>query len=341
MIGFAIIGCGHISKKHIEAIQGTEGAELLAVCDNNPERLREFSQQYEISGYLDVDTMFEEEPDIQVVSICVPSGLHAKLAIQSANQKKHVIVEKPIALTLEDADSIIGACNENGVKLTVVHPNRFRPAVMALKEAMESGLFGKISHANATVRWNRNQTYYDQAAWRGTKEFDGGVLMNQAIHNLDLLLWLVGPVEEVQSYTATRLRRIEAEDVAVATLKFSDGALGIIEAAATVYPKNYEESLSIFGEDGSAVIGGTTANWIKHWNFKNLEAEEASNIIQRIEQDPYGISGHQHIISDMVEAIKQDRLPIITGEDGKNALKLVLAVYRSSELQKPLKLQDL
>ncbi|MFT9850455.1 Gfo/Idh/MocA family protein, partial [Aneurinibacillus sp. REN35] len=286
MVGFAVIGCGHIARKHIEAIEKTSNAQLIAVCDTNVERMEDFAKEYEVAGYLDIETMFQSEPNINVVSICVPSGLHAKLAVQSAHHKKHIVVEKPIALTLEDADSIIEACNANQVKLTVVHPNRFRPAVMALREVMDNKLFGKVSHANATVRWNRNQAYYDQAAWRGTKELDGGVLMNQAIHNLDLLLWLMGPIEEVQSYTATRLRSIEAEDVAVAILKFEDGSLGIIEAAATVYPKNFEESLSIFGETGTAVISGRTANWIKHMIFEGMSEEETAQLINQIEQDP-------------------------------------------------------
>ncbi len=341
MIGFAIVGCGHIAKKHIEAIKNISNARLIAFCDTNPVRLEEFKNTYNIAGYLSLEDMLANEPEIDVVNICVPSGLHAKLATIAADYGKHIVVEKPIALTLEDADSIIEACKRNNVKLTVVHPNRFRPAVVALKEAMESNLFGKISHANATVRWNRNQAYYDQATWRGTKEMDGGVLMNQAIHNLDLLLWLVGPVEEVQAYTATRLRNIEAEDVAIAALTFSNGALGIIEAASTIYPKNYEESLSIFGETGSAVIGGTTANWIKHWVFEGIDEAGSAELIEKINLNPYGISGHQQIIADFIEAIQQDRSPAVTGEDGKNALKLVLAVYEASERKGPVQLKEL
>ncbi|HEU4963700.1 MAG TPA: Gfo/Idh/MocA family oxidoreductase, partial [Bacilli bacterium] len=265
MIRFAIVGCGHIAKKHIEGIHKTEGAELAAFCDTNPERLSEFQEQYGVAGYLSLEEMLEADPSIDVVSICTPSGIHAPLAVQAAKAKKHLVVEKPIALTLRDADAIIDACRENGVKLAVVHPNRFRPVVVELRKAIDQGRFGKISHVKATVRWNRNQAYYDQAAWRGTKTMDGGVLMNQAIHNLDLLLWLAGPVVEVGAHTATRLRDIEAEDVAVATLQFDNGALGLIEAAATIYPKNLEESLAIFGETGSAIVGGPTANWIKHW----------------------------------------------------------------------------
>jgi len=339
-ISFAIVGCGHIANKHIEAIRNIPNTDLIAVCDTNPERLKEYTEKHNVRGYLSLEDMLEKETELDVVNICTPSGLHAPLAVQAAAAKKHIIVEKPIALTLEDADRIIQACADNGVKLSVVHPNRFRPAVMELKKLKDQGLFGKLSHVNATVRWNRNQAYYDQAPWRGTKAMDGGVLMNQAIHNLDLMYWLAGPVEEVQAYNATRLRNIEAEDVSVAVLKFKDGTLGIIEAAATIYPKNYEESLSIFGETGSAVISGRTANWIKHLIFEGVSEEEAATIIERVDQDPYGTPGHQRIIADMADAIHEDREPLVTGQDGRNALQLVLTVYEAAEKNAPVKWED-
>lgn len=336
-ISFAIVGCGHIANKHIEAIRNIPNATLAAVCDTNPERLKEYADTHHVRGYLSLEEMLEKETELDAVSICTPSGLHAPLAVQAAQAKKHVVVEKPIALTLEDADRIIQACEDNGVKLSVVHPNRFRPAVMELKKFKDRGLFGKLSHVNATVRWNRNQAYYDQAPWRGTKALDGGVLMNQAIHNLDLMYWLTGPVEEVQAYNATRLRDIEAEDVSVAVLRFKDGTLGIIEAAATIYPKNYEESLSIFGETGTAVISGRTANWIKHLIFEGVSEEETARVIEQVEQDPFGTPGHQHIIADMADAIREDREPLVTGQDGRNALQLVLTVYEAAEKHAPVK----
>lgn len=336
-ISFAIVGCGHIANKHIESIRNIPNTMLAAVCDTNPERLKEYTATHRVRGYLSLEEMLEKESGLDAISICTPSGLHAPLAVQAAQAKKHIVVEKPIALTLEDADRIIQACEDNGVKLAVVHPNRFRPAVMKLKKLKDQGLFGKLSHVNATVRWNRNQAYYDQAPWRGTKALDGGVLMNQAIHNLDLMYWLTGPVEEVQAYNATRLRDIEAEDVSVAVLKFKDGTLGIIEAAATIYPKNYEESLSIFGETGTAVISGRTANRIKHLIFEGVPEEETARIIEQVEQDPFGTPGHQHIIADMVDAIREDREPLVTGQDGRNALQLVLTVYEAAEKHAPVK----
>ncbi|WP_284643829.1 Gfo/Idh/MocA family protein [Paenibacillus silviterrae] len=331
-IKFAIVGCGHIAKKHIESIEKSSITELVAVCDTNVDRLNEFKEIYNVEGYLDLEEMLQKQVDIDVVNICTPSGLHKKLAVMVASYKKHVVVEKPIALTLEDANAIIEACEANKVKLSVVHPNRFRPAVQLLKEEMEKESLGKISHVNATVRWNRNQAYYDQAAWRGTKEFDGGVLMNQAIHNLDLLIWLFGEIDEVKSFTATRLRKIEAEDVAVSILKFKKGFLGIIEAAATIYPKNLEESISVFGEQGTVIIGGTTANWVKHIQIEGYSEESLKEKVLEIDNNPYGESGHYLIIEDMAQCVLQkDRIPLVSGEDGKEALKLVLAIYKSAE----------
>ncbi|WP_044641303.1 Gfo/Idh/MocA family protein [Risungbinella massiliensis] len=338
MVRYGIVGCGHIAKKHVTAIKEVEGAELVAVCDTNAERLKEFAVDG-VRGYLSLDEMLQS--DVDVVSICTPSGLHPALTIQAAEAKKHVIVEKPMALTLEDADRMMDACERNGVKMAVVHPNRFRPAVVELKRQLEKEAFGKIGHANATVRWNRNQAYYDQAPWRGTKEMDGGVLMNQAIHNMDLLLWMMGDLEEVSTFDATRIRKIEAEDTSVSVLKFKSGALGLLEAAVTIYPKNLEESLSIFGENGTAVIGGPTANWIQNWQFESLSDEEAESTKQRVAQDPFGTPGHQCIIQDMTDAIRENREPIVSGKEGREALAFVVACQQSAETGKPVRLESL
>lgn len=338
MIRYGIVGCGHIAHKHVAAIAAVEGAQLVAVCDTNPERLAEFAVNG-VEGYSDLAEMLQT--DIDVVCICTPSGLHPRLTIQVAEAKKHVVVEKPMALTLEDADRMIEACERNGVKMAVVHPNRFRPAILELRHKLDEGAFGKIGHANATVRWNRNQAYYDQAPWRGTKAMDGGVLMNQAIHNMDLLLWMMGEVEEVSSYHATRLRKIESEDTSVSVMRFKNGALGVLEAAVTIYPKNLEESLSIFGETGTAVVGGPNANWIKQWKFENLSDEEAALTVQRVENDPFGTPGHQCIIEDMTAAIREDRTPIVSGEEGRQALSLVIACQQSAETGQPVQMDSL
>lgn len=332
MINFAIVGMGHIANKHIEAIEKAENANLYAICDNNPARLE--IDKPNVKKYTDLNTMLEENPDIHVVNICVPSGLHAALTKIVADQKRHIIVEKPMSLKLQDAEDMIQYASENGVKLAVVHPNRFRPAIQMLKAEMDKGSFGKLSHANATVRWNRNQAYYDQAAWRGTKEFDGGVLMNQAIHDLDLMLWLMGPVESVQAMAATRLRKIETEDVAAAVVQFKSGALGVIEAATTIYPKNLEESLAIFGETASVKISGRNANYIETWDIEGVAEEEAEKIKDEIKADPFGKPGHQCIIEDMVLALKENRNPIVTGEDGLAPVKLILSILESAETGK-------
>jgi UDP-N-acetyl-2-amino-2-deoxyglucuronate dehydrogenase len=338
VVRFGIVGCGHIAKKHVAAIEAVQEAELVAVCDTNEARLAEFAVDG-VKGFTNIEDLLQT--DVDVVCICTPSGLHPQLTIQAAEAKKHVVVEKPMALTLEDADQMIEACRRNGVKMAVVHPNRFRPAVRELRQRLETGSFGKIGHANATVRWNRNQAYYDQAPWRGTKAMDGGVLMNQAIHNIDLLLWMMGEVDEVSSYHATRIRNMEAEDTSVSIIRFQSGALGVLEAAVTIYPKNLEESLSIFGETGTAVIGGRTANWIKTWNFSDLSDEEALETIKRVEADPFGIPGHQCIIQDMTEAIKEDRNPVVSGKEGREALSLVIACQLAAETGKAVKMADL
>lgn len=336
MINFAIVGLGHIANKHIEAIEKVKDANLLAVCDTNPARLE--TVNHNVKKYTDLNNMLEENPDIHVVNICVPSGLHAQLTKIVAEHGRHIIVEKPMSLKLQDAEEMIQYAKENNVKLAVVHPNRFRPAVQKLKEEMEKGAFGKLSHANATVRWNRNQAYYDQAEWRGTKEFDGGVLMNQAIHNLDLMLWLMGPVESVQSMAATRLRKIETEDVAAAVVQFKNGALGIIEAATTIYPKNLEESIAVFGETASVKISGTNANFIETWDIEGVSEEEADMLKDEIKEDPFGKPGHQCIIEDMVQAVQENRNPIVTGEDGIAPVKLILAILESAETGKKVTL---
>ncbi|WP_337100770.1 Gfo/Idh/MocA family protein [Paenibacillus sp. YIM B09110] len=332
MINYAIVGCGHIANKHIEAIEKIDQASLVAICDTNPERLNQYMEQTGAEGYSSIDEMLERQSNIDVVCICTPSGLHAPLAVKAAKAGKHLIIEKPLALTIGDADAIAAAVKSSGVKAAVVHPNRYRPAIKQLKSALEQNMFGKISHVNATVRWNRGQAYYDQAPWRGTKAMDGGVLMNQAVHNLDLLQWLFGNVVQVKSMVDTRIRAIEAEDVAVATLRFESGALGIVEAATTIYDKNLEESISVFGEKGYAIIGGVTANWIKQWKCESMGDEAIDLLKQEVEANPYGVSGHQQIIEDMIAAIRDDREPVVTVEDGKAAVQLVIDIVQDGSV---------
>ncbi len=336
MLRFAIVGCGHIAKKHAAGIEAIEHAKLVAVCDTDQQRINHFLKDG-VKGYTRYQDLLAD-PTVDVVCICLPTGLHADFTIQAAEAGKHVIVEKPMALRLSDADEMIDACKKNGVKLAVVHPNRFRPAIKKLRSRIEAGAFGKIGHANATVRWNRNDAYFAQAPWRGTKAMDGGVLMNQAIHNMDLLLWMMGDAEEVTTYAATRIRKIETEDTSVSVIRFKNGALGVLEAAITLYPRNLEESLSIFGETGTAIIGGSTANWIKTWKFADLSDAEVEQDIQEVENDPFGIPGHQCIIQDMIDAILEGREPIVSGIEGRHVLQLVIACQQSAEKQRPIRL---
>ncbi|OCA88916.1 Gfo/Idh/MocA family protein [Pseudobacillus wudalianchiensis] len=338
-MNFAIVGCGFIAKKHAQAIENIEEAKLIAVCDKVTAAMKYYTETYGATPYTEMTDLLEDE-QLDVVCICTPSGLHAPLAEAAAKAKKHIILEKPIAMTLAETDRIIKACHENKVKLAVVHPNRFRPVVQELRNILDKGLLGKISHASCIVNWNRNQEYYDQAPWRGTKQYDGGVLMNQAIHNLDLLLWFMGQAEQVFSMEATRLRNIEAEDVSTGVIRFKSGALGTVQAATTVYPRNYEESITIFGEKGTIKIGGANALYFEHLQIEGMTETEAQALKEKVKSDPWGTPGHQHIVSDMIEAIKEERNPAVTGEDGKRALELVLAFYESAELNQPIELKE-
>lgn len=337
MMNFAIVGCGFIAKKHAAAIERIGQAELVAVCDPHIPAMEDYKRQYGAKAYTNLNDMLRNER-IDIVCICTPSGLHAPIAEKAAASKKHLIIEKPIAMKLDEAERIIGATEENSVKLAVVHPNRFRPAVRELRSILDSGTLGKISHANCIVNWNRNQEYYDQAPWRGTKEYDGGVLMNQAIHNLDLLLWFMGNPKEVYSMETTRLREIEAEDVSTGVIRFESGALATVQASTTVYRSNFEESITLFGEYGTVKIGGGNALYFEHLEIEGYTNEHVNTIKRKIHSDPWGVPGHEWIILDMVQAIKNERPPAITGIDGRNALQLVLAFYQSAEMNMPIQI---
>ncbi len=333
---FAIIGCGRIAPKHAESIVALEEAELVAVCDIVPERAQAFADKYGAKPYTSYEEMLAKE-EIDVVTIATESDLHAPIGITCAKAGKHVMVEKPMAMTLASADELIRTCHEEGVKLSVIHQNRYNKSIKLMRQALEEGRFGKLTHGQATVRWNRNDAYYAQAPWRGTKLQDGGVFMNQSIHNIDLLQWTLGPVESVFGYTRTALRKIEMEDVGVAVIKFKNGALGVIEAASTIYPKNIEETLNIFGETGSVMVGGIAVNRIETWEFPDSE-EEKKQIFDSQENDPpnvYGF-GHREVMKDMIDAIREDRTPAIPGEEGRKALEIILAIYKCQETKEPV-----
>jgi predicted dehydrogenase len=336
ILRFGIIGCGRIAKNHLEAINDLPQAKLVAVCDIDETALKQCTDKYNCLGYKDYKDILAN-PEIDIINICTPSGLHARQSIDAMERGKHVIVEKPMAMSLYEADAMIAAAKNNNVKLVVMHQNRFNKAIIKLRKAVEAGNFGKFTHGSAQIRWNRNDDYYKQSPWRGTWEHDGGCLLNQSIHNIDLLQWMLGAVESVFAYTATNIRPIQAEDTAVIALKFQNGALGTIEAATTLYPKNLEETLSIFGTTGTAVVGGIAVNKIKIWRFPNQD--EAAEIAEITKEPPnvYGF-GHANVIEDMINAITENRQPVIPGIEGKKALEIILAIYHSVRLKKEITL---
>ena len=327
-LNFGIIGCGRIAYKHAEAIKKNEKANLLYVCDIIEERAVDYKNKYGAERYFTDYHEMLEMPDLDVVNICTPSGMHAEMGIAAAKAGKHVIVEKPMALSSIDADALINACDENGVKLAVCFQNRFNPPVQKLRRALEEGRFGKLTHASAVVRWFRPQDYYDQAPWRGTWAMDGGCLMNQSIHNIDLLQWMMGPVESVFGYTANNFRKIEAEDVGVAVLEFKNGALGGIEASTTIYPENLEETQAIFGEKGTVMLGGIAVNKIETWKFADSQ-DENLEMEQQDVPNVYGF-GHDALIEDFIRAVIEDRRPYIDGREGIKSLRIVLGIYHSA-----------
>lgn len=263
VVKVALVGCGRIAGTHFEAIREVEGLELAGVCDIIEERARAAGERNEVPWFTSYAAMLEEVA-CDAVAICTPSGLHPQHGIQAARAGKHVICEKPMAIALQGADDLVHACDQAGVHLFVVKQNRLNPSVQLVKRALDKGRFGRLYLANTTVRWTRPQEYYDQAPWRGTWEFDGGAFMNQASHYVDLIQWLVGPVESVVAKTATLARRVETEDTGVAVLKFRSGALGVIEVTMLTYPRNLEGSFTLLGEKGTVRIGGTAVNRIEH-----------------------------------------------------------------------------
>ena len=324
-IRFGIIGCGRISAKHVEALMSNQDeAELVALYDIDKETALNRKVQYEANinasdtrVYTDYK-QFLEEGNIDVVTIASISGFHAQQAIDCLNHGKHVLIEKPMALTLEDVDKIIATGRARGKKICVSHQNRFIPSVQALKKAVDDGRFGKLINGTARTLWTRDNNYYEQADWRGTKKFDGGTLLNQCIHNIDLLLWIMGgEVERLCSETDTFIRNIETEDFGAMLIRFKNGAVGVVEGSVCVYPKNLEESLSIFGEKGTVVLKG---NMIDTWIF---EDERNCGIINNDAEN----HGHVPLYRDFISAIKNDREPIVNGEEGRKAVELILRAY--------------
>lgn len=339
---YALIGCGRISPNHISAALNNN-LEIVGICDVLQEKIIEkkemFKEIINVNEYLDYKEMLEKEKPT-LVAIATESGKHAQIAIDCLNSGANVIIEKPIALSLEDADKIIEAAQKNNLKVCACHQNRFNKAIQKIRKSLENGDFGKLLHGTAHIRWNRDINYYKQAPWRGTWEQDGGALMNQCIHNIDLLRWMMGnDVEEVMAYT-DRLTHdyIDAEDLGVAILKFSNGSYGIIEGTTNVYPRNLEETLYIFGDKGTAKAGGSSVNKIEVWKMENGENEQ--EVIEQfceVHKNVYGL-GHTPLYKDVIDAINDNRQPYVDGYAGRRALELVLAIYLSAKEGKPIKL---
>jgi len=340
MIKFALVGCGRIARKHAANIgEGLiQGAELACVCDLNAERAKYYGEKYDVPWFDSISTMMGEMfESIDVVSILTPSGDHAANTIELAPYGKHLVVEKPMALTLSDADKMIRACDEYGIRLFVVKQNRFNLPVRKLREAVDAGRFGKLVLGTVRVRWCRDQSYYDQDSWRGTWQHDGGVFANQSIHHIDLLQWMMGDVESVFAKSATALVDIQAEDTGIVLLKFKSGALGVIEATTASRPKDLEGSLSILGEGGTVEVGGFAVNEMKVWNFVDKENED-EQVIDRYVQNPsdvYGF-GHTEYLKNVVDSINHGSPALVDGLEGKKSLELVTAIYESIETGKEI-----
>ena len=331
MIDFALIGCGRIAKRHAELL-GTgqiQGARLAAVCDVQADRARAVGERFGVRHYTSIDALLGAN-GIDAVSILTPSGMHAEHAVQVARSRRHVIVEKPMALTLADADRMIAACDQAGVRLFVVKQNRFNVPVVHARRALEAGRFGKLVLGTVRVRWCRDQSYYDHDDWRGTWAQDGGVLANQASHHVDMLSWFMGEVESVHARGITALVDIEAEDTAVATLKFRNGALGIIEATGCARPKDMEGSLSVLGSGGAVEIAGFAVNKIRTWQFVEPWPSDA-DVVEKFSVNPpnvYGF-GHQAYYEHVVDCLANGATALVDGHHGKQSLELVMALYES------------
>ena len=350
MYSLALIGCGRISLKHIEAaINNNDKIKLIACCDPKMDRAKARADEYkkampdhQVAIYADYREMLsKEKPDI--CAIATESGYHPEISITCSKSGAHVICEKPMALSTADADKMIKAAREAKKLLTVCFQNRFNAPIQKARQALEAGRFGRVLHGAVQVRWNRNESYYAEAPWRGTWELDGGTLMNQCTHGIDLLQWMMGEdAVRVQAATRRYLRPIEAEDFGAAIIEFASGAVGIIEGSADIYPTNLEETLSVFGEKGTAVIGGIAVNKIKTWRFSDSQivGDNEEKVLDPNAKDPpsvYGF-GHTALYADFLDAIEKNGIPLITGEAGKKALEIILAIYKSQKFGKPVSL---
>ena len=341
---YGLIGCGRIATNHVKAVLNNN-LEFVAACDieesqiNNLLAKHGLDKDKAIKYYIDYKKMIEQNK-LDLVAIATESGNHAEIALYCIDHGINCIIEKPIAMSIQEADQIIRRAEEKGVKVSACHQNRFNIAVQEMRKAVEAGRFGKLSHGSVHVRWNRNVDYYAQAPWRGKWASDGGALMNQCIHGIDLLRWMMGDeVEEVYGQTRQQFHDyLEAEDVGMAVIKFKNGAVATIEGTTNVYPRNLEETLYLFGENGTVKLGGTSTNNIDVWQFADeTEADHKNKGLEEATSNVYG-NGHTSLYADVIDAVKNDRRPYVDAVAGRNALELVLAIYKSQKDGKPVKL---
>src|SRR5579871_6808199 len=341
MLKFGLVGCGRISKRHAEllGLGQVRGAVLSAACDLVKAKADAVGARFGVPAFTDMHEMVSRVP-LDVIVVLTESGRHAEHVVALAPYGRNIIVEKPIALTLSDADAMIRACDQAGARLFVVKQNRFNVPVVKLREALEGGRFGKLVLGTVRVRWCRTQEYYDQDSWRGTWALDGGVLSNQASHHVDLLEWMMGDVDSVFAKSATALVNIEAEDTAVVVLRFRSGALGIVEATTATRPKDLEGSLSILGERGSVEIGGFAVNDIKVWNFVDQKSSD-SLVMQEFRENPPNVYGFGHVayLKQVVSAIRNNTPSLVDGLEGRKSVELITAIYESIETGHEIRLR--
>jgi UDP-N-acetyl-2-amino-2-deoxyglucuronate dehydrogenase len=330
-IRLVLVGCGRISERHFEAIAEHPDLTLVGVCDEVAERAALAGQRYDVPAFATYATMLAETTAHAAV-ICTPSGLHPRHGIMAAQCGLHVICEKPMATRLEEADELVKACDEAGVHLFVVKQNRLNPGVQLLKRAVDLGRFSRVYLASVRVFWNRPQAYYDMARWRGTWELDGGAFMNQASHYVDLIQWLMGPVESVSAKIATLARRIETEDTGAAILRFRSGALGVLETTMLTYPRNLEGSITLLGEKGTVQISGTALNRVTQWEFAEYHDDDREAEALRVAPDPLSVygSGHGAYYDNVVSVLRGEAAPGTDGREGRKSLELILGIYESA-----------
>src|SRR5688572_4499624 len=338
---FALIGCGSIARKHAHVLHNyVEEAEIAAFVDLDETRANEFSQKFGAPAFTSPDEMMRRVGDrVDVISVLTPSGAHCGNVLDLVQYGRPLVVEKPLALRLEDADRMIEACDAHGVKLFVVHQNRYNLPIMKAREALEQGRFGRLVLGSIRLRWTRDQKYYDSEAWRGTWAHDGGVFMNQAVHHIDMLTWFMGNVESVRSMAATRLVNIEAEDTGVAVLRFNSGALGVLEATTATRPKDLEGSISILGEKGTVVIGGFFMNELVTWNFADHQPID-DVVVERYGKNPpdFGYNLAEYL-RGVVTSLQSKKAALVDGLEGRKSLELITGIYESIETNSDVQLR--